>query len=286
MSATLLSLLGTFVAFMLQLLGQIKDPHDPQAKGAKRKHIVKWMSIPLLIVSLLIGGYSTLKSDNDKAKSTGEIKGLTDSVKTLQTINETQHSQDLAALQKVNDQLAELKTSARTEELRRKMGALQGEIDQYMKANPKTELESGLWVSQDEPLALEKYISVEGTKASFTVGLRNMTPTYAKNIEMWVTICKICSFASEPTSSLALPENGDKMRYWHNINLAQKVSYNATIEVDIPRPYTDMWANVRYTCENCAQTSDKAMRLILGRTGLPFLQSPASKIPAKPARKP
>src|SRR5256885_3229546 len=205
MSATLLSLLGILIAFLLQLLGQIKDPHDPVAKGAKRKRIVKLISIPLLVVSLAIAGYSSLKSESDKAKSTGQVTGLTDSVKALQSVNKTQHEQDIAELQKVNSQLSDLKTGIATQELRKKLSALQGELDQYLQANPKIELQSGLWTSQGNPLVSELYIPVEGTKAKFVVGLRNTTPAYARNVEMWVTICTACKYSSrseEHTSEL------------------------------------------------------------------------------------
>jgi len=259
MSATLLSLLGALTAFLLQLLGQIKDPHDPEAKNAKRRRVVKWISIPLLVVSLAIGGYATLKSDSDKAKGAGQITGLTDSVKALQKVNETQHDQDLAALKSVNDQLAELKAGVKTEELRKKMSALQGELDQYLQANPKIELQYGLWTSQDDPLVSELYIPVEGTKAKFVVGLRNTTPAYAKNVEMWVTICAACKYSSEPADSMMLEANGPDMRYWRGINLASKISYQSTVEVDVPRPFTEMYANVRYVCENCLQTSDRRL---------------------------
>jgi hypothetical protein len=281
-----LTIIGAAFTFVGAVVGAFKEKHKPDAEDAQRKRIFKWVTVFIFIASFVTTCVISVDSERSKAVSGGQITELNNSIATLQSVNKTQHEQDLVELQRVNSQLSDLKTGIATEELRKKMSVLQSELDQYLKSNPKIELESGLWTSQNDPLVSELYIPVEGTKAKFEVGLRNETPTYAKNVEMWVMICRDCKFSSEPKNSIMLPENGPQMRYWRGISLATKVSYNATVEIDVPRPYTEMSANVRYTCENCLQTSDKALKLALGRTGLPFLQSPAKKISSKPARKP
>jgi len=285
-TALLLTIVGATLSFLAATFGAFKEKHDPTAKDARRKLIFKWIAIGIFIASFVTTFVTSIDSERGKAVSNAQITSLNKSITTLQDINKIQHQQDLDELRKVNAQLSDLKTDVATVDLRKRMGALQGELDKYLNANPKIELQSGIWTSQQAPLTSELYIPVEGTHARFDIGLRNGTSTYAKNIEMWLNICTDCGFLSEPKDSQMLAADGPKMRYWREINLAPHIGYNSAIELDVPRQFTEMRLVLRYACENCLQTTDKMLTLKLGRTGLPFLQSPAKKIPRKPARKP
>jgi hypothetical protein len=228
--------------------------------------------------------------DRDKAKGESRITQLGDSIGTLKDLNKSQHEQDLNELRNVNSQLADLKQDIATKDLRKKMTSLQGELDKYLSSNPKIELETGFPTGgRAEPLATERYITVEGTHAKVDVEVRNMTQVYAENVELWISICDECSFVSEPIGSQNLPGNGPKIRYWNGLKLAPLVANDKTIEMEVPRPYDRTFISVRYACENCAATTTKQLTLNLGRTKLPSYSSPITnkaKNKSKPAANP
>jgi hypothetical protein len=94
-----------------------------------------------------------------------QIAGLGRSVQTLNDANQTQYDRNQAELHKLQDQLNEIKIGKASEELRKKIGLLEAQLDKSLAPKPKAKLDFGFYdadLKKDE-IRSNMYIPADGT---------------------------------------------------------------------------------------------------------------------------
>jgi hypothetical protein len=228
---------------------------------------------------------SELRHGNERQADKDQIVGLNTSIQNLNKDEQLQYERHQKELNTLNDKLADLKKDIATEDLRKKIQALQGLLNKSLAPSPKAKLEVGLYEAPGSALRSEIYAPMEGDHVAVRFSVVNHTDVAAKNVELWVRICDVCKYSNEPVGSAHPAGAEDKERYWGNIQLAQNVQWQTlTLDLEIPSPYTKTFLVAQYRCDACELEKDwRLLSINLGRPSLPrFAPTP---LPSKKPRR-
>lgn len=151
-------------------------------------------------------------------------------------------------------------------------------IEKIGKPTPQqlARLEFGFWKDTSSNITLlpTRTNITLGKGDSFSVGLtaHNITDTAAKNLEIWIQICKVCTFAKEPAQFVKEPGSDSRVRHrvfgLLNAGVAiSKMDFRIAVKspTDLPfPPGTPIHIGAMYACENCQrQTSWQDLQAII-----------------------
>jgi hypothetical protein len=159
-------------------------------------------------------------------------------------------------------------------------------LDKSLAPSPKAKLEIGFYDGPNSPLRDDIYAPLDGNHVTLRLSILNLTEVTAKDVNLWIRICDVCKYASEPAGSFHPTGAYDKERLWMHIELAQNVQWQVlSLDLEIPRPYTSTSLIAIYRCDACELEKDwRLLKVNLGRSSLPSF-APTPLPSKKPPRK-
>jgi hypothetical protein len=211
-----------------------------------------------------------------------QIAGLNQSIETQTRNNETQYTRHQDELHRLQDQLTDLKKQVATEELRKKMDALQGRLDRALTPAPKAKLQASFWqTALQDDIVTEIYAPVETNVVTFSITLVNHSDVDAiGDVSLWIRVCEKCKFNKEPQGFQHIDGAPDTERLMRFGDLpagsrTQKIVVDAEVP---PDSRGKMVLGTRYRCNNCEIEKDwQQMWVTLGRVPFPNSLLPPQK---------
>jgi len=234
----------------------------------------------LTVVSLFVGIgliWQTSRENNaaekrhagERQSDREQIAGLNRSVETQTQNNETQYVRSRDEIHRLQDQLTDLKKDITTTELRRKLGALEGQLEKALTPAPKARLRTSFWMAgiMNEPIS-EIYVPVDENVVTVELLLLNQSDVNAKNGGFWLRICDACKYHKEPVGFQHPLGALEVERLLQFVDLPSgSASQKLTVEIEIPSDaHGKMVILTKYRCENCEIEKDwQQLWVTLGR---------------------
>lgn len=294
---SILALAGTSAIAVVSL---IKESQERREKGEDRPRRWHWhVRLTLTAVGFVAGAIliylSALSSKANETRHNQErdsdkqqIAGLNQAIETQIRNNETQYLRHQKELGSLHDQVADLKKDIATQDLRKKMEALQARLDKSLAPRPLAKLEAGFWESGiQNDLPTEIYAPLDGNVVSFDFTVANNSDVSAKDVLLWIRICADCKYHREPQGSQNVPGAVPIEREYRGIYLPPGVRWQKlTVEVEVPpSPINQIVIGTRYRCEDCVIEDYQLMYIRLGRLPVPKFGQP-SPVKKKKTKKP
>jgi len=284
-----LSIFALAVPSAIAVVSLVKESQERREKGEhpKRWHwYVRFVltavgfvaGVILIYLSALSGKSNETRHSQERDSDKQQIAGLNQAIETQIRNNETQYLRHQKELGSLHDQMADLKKDIATQDLRKKMEALQARLDRSLAPKPLAKLETGFWQSgiRDE-LPTEIYAPVDGNIVRFDFTIVNHSDVSAKDVLLWLGICDACKFHTEPQGSQIVPGAPPLERLYRGIYLPPGVGWQKlTVEMEVPPgPANRVEIRTKYRCEDCVIENFQRIYLALGRLpGPTFLQPP------------
>ena len=274
-------LLVASVVTFITLITEKKEEERPTGLRKWRKTIL----VVLTIMALILGLGQIIKSDKESRKAEKDhikehgdderqISVLQQSITSLHQDNQTQYDRSQAVLRELQDQVTQLKLGKLTEEDRKKISALEAQLQAALAPKPKAKMAFGFYepdMKKDDNLRVEKYFSIEGEVLKLNLALHNTSDVRTGNITGWVHLCKECKLHNEPPDSIKERGASDLERHYRIADVPPGVFVQmADVEVEIPLWMTRMPISFAYTCDDCnAQLDEQTIWATIGRIPVP-----------------
>lgn len=273
------SILALAVASLSSVISLLKEK--------RAKHGSRWHRYALLTLTLIGFGAGAIlihgadaeakasegKHKDERATDQQRIADLKDAIAIQISNNETQYDRNQDQLQGVRKQLADLQTQVATEELRKKMTALQGQLDKALAPTPKAQVEPSFWEAavQDQTVS-DIYAPVEGNVVSFSLSPFNHSEVDAKNVTFWIRLCDGCKFHTDDQGGFihitGAPEFEREFRFGDLVSGSR--TQKITVQAEVPPGFDRMIVATKYRCDTCLiEKSWQQMSVALGRTHFP-----------------
>src|SRR5882724_6049542 len=298
MSATFwLLIMSVAVPSVIAVISLAKESQEKKDEHPRRWH---WHTrLVLSLIGLVVGLVLAIRGETSKLKSESthrteresdkqQITKLQQSVEIQIQNNDKQYERHQTELHNLQDQLIDLKKDIATEDLRKKMGILQGQLDKALADKPKAKLETSFFLEDDtgDPILHERYVPVENNIAKFDFTIENHSPVFAKDIGLWIRICDACKFHSEPKNFVHVAGARESERLFRGFDLPPGARYEKlTAEIEVAPGYDKAAVGTQYRCVDCVIEDWQQLILLLGRRRPPdFSQPPAPITKTKPKK--
>ena len=264
-----LSILILFLACGVSVFTLATEEPDKSYEPTFRK---KWRKKGLLVFAIgifIVGVWQVSRLDkenkdasktheNERKQDSDQISNLSSSVNTLSSQNQKQSEQ----LSQVSGELEKLKLETLSENEKKTIESLEKELA----PKPKANLIVGFFTttingSNDIPkrLSILPYPNV----AKFRLVIFNPTDVDAKAVTVYVRICQLCKFHTEPPMSIK-PNTEPNLSWERQFNFGEmqpKIGYNdILIEMDVPpMVVTPVQIDVRYRCPDCVVEKEQQL---------------------------
>ena len=247
------------LGFITSLVEVWKDWNE---RGVRKRRF-RWWKLVLTVLGFPIGVLlvcltyrETSKTESD---SRAQIQRLQSAVETQIRNNDTQYERNQTELHNIGGQLIELKTQVATEELRKKITALQDQLAKSLAPAPKASLTFSFYpigVSGDNtsvPVTdVILPVASDGTvRVDFVI--INMTSIDALEGDINLQICDDCKFAKPPDGFSRLAGQSDRemnMPFQHV--LAKSMLPERSVDIVAPpAKYSNFWMGINYRCRTC-----------------------------------
>jgi hypothetical protein len=230
------------------------------------------------------------KRSQERETDKQQIAGLQQSVGTLKESNQSQYDRNLAELHTLQKQLNDIKIDKASEELRKKIAALEAQLDKSMAPKPKAKLDFSFYENNMKigEIHKSKYIPVEGEVVPFSFVVENNSPVSATGVSVWVRICLECKFHREPPGSRKVPGAQEFEREYSGIDVPAGVAYQKMdVEIELPRRFNRLPVSFDYRCNECETTGEwQELEVSLGRMPVPGFSTATSAAVSKRTKKP
>jgi hypothetical protein len=266
-------------------------------------HTLRRYRKPVLYVftalTLIFGAWQIWRADKDsrdadkKHAAEREVDGkqissLQSGIATLGQVNETQYQRNRDELHGLRDEILQLKLGKLTEQDRQKIADLEARLDKALAPKPKAVLDFGFFYPHLKQGEIRKdlYVTSNDNFIHLPFQVANVSGVNAAGLTIWVRICDICKFHSEPVSSIKpmnSPES-DRLYKWPELQPGISVD-EIVVDVDLPREITKAAVSFQYRCADCVvDESWKTLWVDVGQLPLPKFSktAPTSKMPVKP----
>lgn len=254
----------------------------------------------LAVAAFVIGATQIWKADKESRKAERnhdkehqqdqqQISNLQESVKTLGEVNDKQYQRNQEQLEKVRQEVTSLKQAKMTEEDRKKIAALEDELNKAMAPKPKAALDFGFfypYLLKGEKPRKDMFLTSNGNPIQIPfMALNTSSEVNAKDLEIWIRICPECKFHSEPRGAIK-PDNSpesDRLYRWRDLP-PLVANAEITIDMEVPRNITKAAISFDYRCDDCTIETDwQTLWVDIGQLPMPKFSasSPTSKKPIK-----
>jgi hypothetical protein len=257
--------------------------HKEEPRFFKRLTPRGWVSLICLVLTLgagigkeILTQQESVKQQQENERLRGNITGLEGQVKAANDAQKENTKLFLGSFKKLSDELGNLRTQAKTEELQKKLATMEAELQKTQKAlapgpkavlafsflpfiNPSFGSPAHMAPAMDVtlPVLADGSVHVEFT-------ILNISDVDAVDGELTLEICTGCKFAKEPAGFRKLAGQSDRERVWvFQRILARTVLEIMTMDIIPPR---SAWflIGMAYRCRTCvlAEGSKAVVRLV------------------------
>ena len=258
------------LGFITSLVEVWKDWNE---RGSRKRHF-RWWKLVLTVLGFPIGVLLVSHTYQDASKTESDnkaqIKGLQSAVETQIRNNNTQYERNQTELHNIGGQLVELKTQVATEELRKKIAALQDQLAKSLAPAPKASLTFSFYpvaLSSDNQSApvtdVTLPVAPDGTvHVDFVIV--NMTSVDALEGDINLQLCDDCKFANPPDgfSRLAGQSNREVNMPFQHV-LAKSMLAERSVDI-IPPPanFGSFVMGIHYRCRTCVIDTASSSALV------------------------
>jgi hypothetical protein len=286
-----LAIAALVVTSLVAIIALVREKQEETRDRSTLKRLSKPVLYTLTVVAAIFGIFQIWASEKEHETEhrvdSQKVGELTGSVKTLTETNKTQYETNEANLRKVQDQLNEIKVSKATEDLRKKMAVLQGQLDKSLAPKPKAKLQFGFYDSDLKigEVRLDRYIPAEGGVVSVSFVVENNSEVNAADVTVWIRSCQQCKFHREPPGSIKVSGALDIERIYKISEIQPGVAVNeANVEIELPRWMTRMPVSFDYRCTDCdIEKKWQDLWVSVGQPPTPQFSAPAYA-PQKPKK--
>ncbi len=205
-----------------------------------------------------------VERDSDKL----QIAGLNQTIETEIKNNETQYARHQQELHRLQDQLSDLKKDIATEELRKKMTALQGRLDKALVPTPTAVLEPSFWTIEKfvEPISETTVKLGTANFATVEFYVFNKSDVVALNGGVHLRICMACKFAKEPQEFHKIPGSPDWDRQYDFQHIYPHAGLQKLSADIIPPPGSESFQiEVMAVCDTCPPQEPRKFKVNVHR---------------------
>jgi len=226
----------------------------------------------------------TKQHDNDQQ----QIIQLQQSVTNLSVTNDQQYKRYLEQITKLQSEVSDLKLARLTEADRQKIASLEEELVKARQPKPKAVLKFGFFypnLGRDE-VRTDKFISSNGAPITISFHASNVSDVNAANVTIWIRICLVCKYHSEPKGGIKVENAAEFDREFIAREIPPHIGISdITAEIEVPRDTTRAAVSFLYRCADCVIENDfQTLWVDVGQIPQPHFAppSPTSKQPIKP----
>jgi hypothetical protein len=267
-----LTIIVLFFGFGLSVIDIRREWHE---RNKEKKRFRYWkIALTTLSFAAAIGlvFFTARETDTIERANAEQTAKLQGAVETQTRNNQVQYDRNQSELGKIQGQLADIRTGFATEELRRKIATLEGQLDKSLAPAPKASLQLTFFPTgpgtDGVPVPVTDVISPVGDDGVVHVEFRiiNATAVDAIDGSFNVQICGGCKFAKEPTGFTRLPGTPDTERNSPIQRiLARSVTEMRSIDVSVPAAFHDFDMAFNYRCHTCAIVGPQNLKVRLRR---------------------
>lgn len=288
--------LGVTALVALFTLATEKKESEPESAAIRR-----WRKPVLYLLTLLafLIGTSQIRKADKESRDTDtkhaqehqqdqqKISGLQDSLTTLAKVNDVQYQRNQEQLQRLRQELSDLKSSKMTAEDREKIGRLEAQLREALAPKPKAVMDFGFYYPNLAVGEIRKdvFLASNGSPIKVPLVVSNVSKVNATDLMVWVRVCEKCKFHSEPRASIKPDKSPDFDRLFKIGELPPGVANGEiNVEIEVPRDVTRAAISLSYRCPDCEIEEDwHTLWIDIGQLPIPKFAPPActAKSPLK-----
>lgn len=209
----------------------------------------RWTLSLLIAFAGIAGCFTTYFSGVQARASSSQIAGLTGALKTQQELFRA----DFARL---SNEVVDLKTKVRTQELQDQLKRTEEELRATQKAlepGPKARVIATFFTNDEKEVPVrEAFVSLVADSVTIEFRLHNSTGQAALGGTFWIRICNGCKYAEEPGGFAKAKGAIENERILHfRLLLPHTFSHKMTAKIIPPAPARKFQIGFRVLCENC-----------------------------------
>jgi hypothetical protein len=267
-----LTIIVLLIGFGLSLI----DIRREWQERSKEKRKFRYGKVLLTTLSFAAGiglvFFTARETDTTEGANVRQIANLQGAVDNQTKNNQIQYDRNQGELGKIQGQLADIKTEFATEELRKKITILEGQLDKSLAPAPKASLQLTFFptgpATDGVPAPVTDIILPVGDDGVVHIEFRiiNSSTVDAVDGGYNVQICDACKFAKEPSGFSRLPGTPDTERNSPIQRvLARSVTEMRAIDLNVPAAFHDFDMAFNYRCHTCAIVGPQNLKVRLRR---------------------
>jgi hypothetical protein len=207
--SSILAIAALGVTALVALFTLATEKKESQPESTAIRYWRKTVLYLLTLLALLIGTWQIRKADKESRdadtrhaqehqQDQQKISGLQDSLTTLAKVNDVQYQRNQEQLQKLRQELSDLKSSKMTAEDREKIGRLEEQLRDALAPKPKAVMDFGFYLGVSE-IRKDIFLTSNGSPIKVPLVVSNVSKVNATDLSVWVRVCEKCKFHSEPS---------------------------------------------------------------------------------------
>jgi hypothetical protein len=255
------------LGFVTSLVEVWKDWNE---RGVRKRRF-RWWKLSLTVLGFPIAVLLVWHTYQDASKTESDnkvqIQRLQSAVETQIRNNDTQYERNQTELHNIGGQLIELKTQVATEELRKKITALQDQLAKSLAPAPRALLTFSFYpVGVAADVAVTDVTLPVAPDGSVHVDfiIMNLTSVDALEGDVNLQICDDCKFVKPPDGFSRLAGQSEREMNWPFQHILAK-SMVAEKSVDIlapPAKYGTFLMGINYRCRTCVIDTKPSLGLV------------------------
>jgi hypothetical protein len=299
--SAILAILGIAVASIVAIFTLWTEKPEVEEHPSRLRRLRKPILYLLTFVVFAVGSWQILKTDKENLEAAegrtkqhdGDQKSivqLQQSVSNLSNTNDQQYKRYLEQIAKLQSELNDLKLAQLTAADRQKIAALEEELVKARQPKPKAVLKFSFFYPdlKTDEIRTDKFITSNGAPIKIPFAILNVSDVNAPNISVWIRLCNVCKFHSEPKNGIRAENTSEYDREFFIRELPPHIAVtDIGAEIEVPRDLTKAALSFKYRCPDCALENDfQTLWVDIGQLPQPHFSppSPTSTQPIKPKK--
>jgi len=260
------------IGFGLSLIDIRREWHERSKEKTKFRYwkiVLTTLSFAAAIGLVFFTAKETDTAERANAAQTAKLQGA---VENQTKNNQVQYERNQAELGKIQGQLTDIKTEFATEELRKKITTLEGQLDKSLAPAPKASLQLTFFptgpATEGVPAPVTDTILPVGDDGIVHIEFMviNSTSVDAVDGGYNVQVCDVCKFAKEPSGFSRVPGSRETERnaLFQRL-LAKSVSEMRSVDVNVPVAFHEFEIAFTYRCHTCVVVGPQNLKVRLRR---------------------
>jgi len=257
----------TFVASTIILLSTaLGIALDWKEHGVRKKRMRKALVV-LAFLGWIVSYFFARQGSIEAWDSNSKVAALIQEIKTLENNNQQDYERSQNQLRYLNDQLSDLRSQVKTQELKKNIGDLQKQLSVALQPKPAPILEPSFYTIEKfvEPIR-ETTLKLTGNFVTVEFYVFNNSDVVAINGSVHLRICMSCKFAKEPEGFHKIPGAPDWDRQYDFQQIYPRAALQRLTADIVPPPTGDSFQiAVMAVCHTCPPQKARDFKVTVQR---------------------